>query len=265
MPKYIDQIGNAVHLEKVDSIISLVPSQTELLFHLGLDDKVIGITKFCIKPDTWFRTKTRIGGTKNLNLQLIDELKPDLIIGNKEENSQGDIEELIKRGHKVWMSDIFSDSDNIKMIEQIGLMTDRKSKSDSLVNKLQDTSEGFTLQNIKVAYFIWKDPYFIVGSNSYIDFNLNKIGLINVAKHLSRYQEISIEEVNKLNADYLLFSSEPYPFQEKNLEEMEQLFGKEKCVLVDGEMFSWTGYRPLLAIDYFKTLIKQLTAVNKPN
>ena len=116
MPSYIDQIGNAIHLEKVDSILSLVPSQTELLYYLGLEEKVIGITKFCIKPDKWFRSKTRIGGTKSLNLDLIRSLQPDLIIGNKEENNQGEIEQLISEGFNVWMSDIFNDEENLAMI-----------------------------------------------------------------------------------------------------------------------------------------------------
>lgn len=262
MPKYIDQMNNAVSLNKVDSIISLVPSQTELLYQLGLEDKVVGITKFCIKPDSWFKSKTRIGGTKTLNLELINQIKPDLIIGNKEENSQSDIEALIESGHSVWMSDIYSDRDNLEMIEQVGVLTNTESKAGKMISEFKQRLIDFTKSNIRVAYFIWKDPYFIVGNNNYIDFNLNKIGLINCAKQLSRYEEISIENIRLLEADFLLFSSEPFPFSNKHMEELESIFGKNKCKIVDGEMFSWTGYRPILALDYFKFFLEELTSVD---
>ena len=94
---FTDQIGHSFELKTSPKrIISVVPSQTELLFDLALNDKVIGITKFCIHPKEWFRNKVRVGGTKNLNLAKIAALKPDLIIANKEENTQSEIEELQK-------------------------------------------------------------------------------------------------------------------------------------------------------------------------
>jgi ABC-type Fe3+-hydroxamate transport system substrate-binding protein len=97
MSVYIDQLNREVIIkEKPCRIISLVPSQTELLFDLGLEDEIIGITKFCVHPREWFNTKTRVGGTKNIHLQKIKELNPDLIIANKEENVQEQIEELAK-------------------------------------------------------------------------------------------------------------------------------------------------------------------------
>lgn len=259
MPIYIDQIGNAVSLEKVDSIISLVPSQTELLYHLGLDNKVTGITKFCIKPNSWFKHKTRIGGTKNLKLDLINKIKPDLIIGNKEENNKEDIEALINAGHQVWMSDIFNDKDNLEMISEVGKMTSTEIKANSIIEEFNKKITSFNKTNVKVAYFIWKDPYFIVGNNNYIDYNLRKIGLVNSGSNFNRYQEVSIDEIRNLDADYFLFSSEPFPFQEKHLPELEKLFGKDKCLLVDGEMFSWTGYRAIPALNYFIEFLDQIS------
>ena len=97
MPIYTDQLNRKIELSsKPKRIISLVPSQTELLFDMGLRDEVVGITKFCIHPDEWFRTKVKVGGTKKYDLEKIKALQPDLIIGNKEENEQGQIEELMK-------------------------------------------------------------------------------------------------------------------------------------------------------------------------
>src|SRR5436190_20217614 len=101
-----DQLGRNIELSGTPQrIISLVPSQTELLFDLGLDKEVIGITKFCIHPDEWFRNKTRVGGTKQLNLETIRNLQPDLIIANKEENTQEQLEILMSE-FPVWISDI---------------------------------------------------------------------------------------------------------------------------------------------------------------
>src|SRR5688500_11346244 len=99
----IDQLGRNITLKGEPSrIISLVPSQTELLFDLGLGEHVVGITKFCVHPKEWFRSKTRVGGTKKLDIEKIRSLNPDLIIGNKEENEKEQIEELIKE-FPVWM------------------------------------------------------------------------------------------------------------------------------------------------------------------
>ena len=95
MQAFTDQTGRTIHLENTPQrIISLVPSQTELLFDLGLDEEVVGITKFCIHPTEWFYTKARVGGTKKLHIDIIHQLQPDLIIANKEENVKEQVEEL---------------------------------------------------------------------------------------------------------------------------------------------------------------------------
>src|ERR1700722_20147309 len=103
--QFTDQMGRTISVEwPVKRIISLVPSQTELLYSLGLADEVIGITKFCVHPKEWFHSKTRVGGTKKLDFEKIAALKPDLIIGNKEENEEVQIKQLMQ-DYPVWMSD----------------------------------------------------------------------------------------------------------------------------------------------------------------
>jgi ABC-type Fe3+-hydroxamate transport system substrate-binding protein len=117
MSIYTDQLGRSIQLAAVPSrIISLVPSQTELLYSLGLDQQVVGITKFCVHPNTWFREKTRVGGTKTIKMDVIQQLQPDLIIANKEENVKEQIEELA-RHYPVWTSDINDLSDAFDMME----------------------------------------------------------------------------------------------------------------------------------------------------
>ena len=123
---FIDQMHREV---KIDSppkrIVSLVPSQTELLYDLGLQDNIVGQTLFCIHPADKHKTKTIIGGTKKLKLELILALQPDLIIGNKEENEQQQIEYLMQNA-TVWMSDIYTLSDSLEMIKSIGEIVNKK-------------------------------------------------------------------------------------------------------------------------------------------
>jgi len=243
-------------------IISLVPSQTELLFELGLDQEIIGLTKFCIHPIEKFAERTKIGGTKKLNIQLIKDLEPDLIIGNKEENEQSQIEALMK-DYPVWMSDIYTLEDAKKTITQIGELVDRQPEA-SYLNHL--ISAGFNdLQtlavqngiNKKVAYLIWKKPYMLAGRDTFIDNILALNGLINVIKE-KRYPEMELNELAQLKPDLIFLSSEPYPFKETHLEEIRTVIPEAKVMLVDGEMFSWYGSRLVKAVQYLFQLQKEL-------
>lgn len=243
-------------------IISLVPSQTELLFDLGLDEEVIGLTKFCIHPEKQFKAKTKIGGTKKLNIELIRNLKPDLIIGNKEENEQSQIE-LLMGEFPVWMSDIYDLEDAKKTILQIGELVNREPEA-AYLNHLIHV--GFTdlqtlaLQNNlhqKVAYLIWKDPYMFAGRDTFINDVLMRNGLHNVLT-VSRYPELDLPQLADLEPDVVLLSSEPYPFKEKHLEVIKEMIPTAKVMLVDGEMFAWYGSRLVKAVEYFFYLQKEL-------
>ena len=103
-------------------IISLVPSQTELLHYLGLEQETVGITKFCVHPKEWFNTKTRVGGTKAIKKDIIQQLQPDLIIANKEENVKEQVEDLAK-DHPVWVTDVNDLESALQMINDIGELT----------------------------------------------------------------------------------------------------------------------------------------------
>lgn len=243
-------------------IISIVPSQTELLFDLGLDEEIIGLTKFCIHPIEKFAERTKVGGTKKLNIDLIKDLKPDLIIGNKEENTQSDIEELAEF-FPVWMSDIFTLDDAIKTMTEIGEMVDRAPEA-AYLNHL--ISSGFNdlktlaLQNNidkKVAYLIWRKPFMAAGKNTFIDDVLLTNGMTNVINQ-ERYPEITLEKLKTLNCEIILLSSEPYPFKEKHIEEIKAAIPNAKVLLVDGEMFSWYGSRLVKAVQYFFEFQKEL-------
>lgn len=236
-------------------IISLVPSQTELLFELGLSEEVIGITKFCIHPSEWFQTKTRIGGTKTVNIELVKSLQPDLIIANKEENTKEDIEQL-RLIAPLWMSDIFTLEDALTMIQTVGVLTGKEANAQALVNQISTNFSQLpklTQPLKKCAYFIWRDPYMIAGKNTFIDDMLKYCGVENCTSE-ERYPEWDV--TNEVIPEILLLSSEPYPFKQKHIDELSNIYPTSKVLLVDGELFSWYGSRLLHSPGYFTELKK---------
>ena len=260
MAVFIDQIGRSVTLNKTPQrIISLVPSQTELLFDLGHIDEVIGITKFCIHPAEWFRTKTRIGGTKQLNIELIKQLQPDLIIANKEENVKEQVEEL-EKVFPVWVSDVNNLNDAYEMIEQIGIITNKEQPANEIILQAK---EGFAKlptpdSRLRTAYFIWQNPYMTVGGDTFIHSMLEIAGFENLYADQIRYPEITIDELRIKNCQLVFLSSEPYPFKQKHIADLQSALPNTKIIIVDGEMFSWYGSRLLQASAYFNNLKNQL-------
>jgi ABC-type Fe3+-hydroxamate transport system substrate-binding protein len=257
---FTDQLNRTIELRSFPPtrIISVVPSQTELLFDLGLDEEVIGITKFCIHPEQWFRSKKRIGGTKQLNVSVISELSPDLIIANKEENEELQIRQLEKE-FPVWISDIKNLDDAYEMIKQVGELVGRSGESVSLISTirqsfLDDLSPIHLSAKTKALYVIWKDPYMSVGADTFISDMMRRCGFENILKSKQRYPEMSTAELSTLDCQLVMLSSEPYPFKEKHVIEIQQLLPKAKVILVDGEMFSWYGSRLQLAPAYFSEL-----------
>lgn len=257
---FVDMMNRKVDLDfPPKKIISLVPSQTELLFDLGLDKEVIGITKFCVHPDKWFREKKRIGGTKKLHLDEILSLNPDLIIANKEENTQAEIEFLAQR-LPVWISDIRTIDDGLEMIRRVGDLTGKKNQALQLCDEILKGFSGLTpaYKPLSVAYFIWKSPWMSVGNDTFIHDVTRSLGWQNVYAHHTRYPETSIGELIQLNPDLVLLSSEPYPFKEQHIAELSAMLPNAKILLADGEMFSWYGSRMRLAVSYFHSLLSTI-------
>jgi ABC-type Fe3+-hydroxamate transport system substrate-binding protein len=255
---FTDMIGNRVTISYPPTrIISLVPSQTELLFDLGLREEVVGITKFCIHPEEWFHAKKRVGGTKTLHFDIIRDLNPDLIIANKEENTREQIEELAAI-FPVWTSDIKTIDDALSMITKVGDLTGRKEQAGKLVSEIRTGFQGL-LQvesgNKKVAYYIWRNPWMIAGGDTFISDMLKACGWENVFSGIDRYPEITLDLLKEMQPELVLLSSEPYPFKEGHIEEIKIALPATKVLLADGEMFSWYGSRMKLAPEYMKGLL----------
>jgi ABC-type Fe3+-hydroxamate transport system substrate-binding protein len=264
VPTYIDHLQRLINIDiKPKRIISLVPSQTELLCDLGLTDEVIGITKFCIHPNEWFKNKTRIGGTKNIDIDKVKNLQPDLIIANKEENTKTDIEQLEKIA-PVWISDITNLQDALQMIERVGSIVNKAFEANEICDKIKTEFEILNqfvanqlIENLTCCYIIWQKPYMSIGADTFINSMLQLCGLTNIYVTENRYPEISIENLIAIKPNVVMLSSEPFPFKEEHLQELQNLLPNSKVFFVDGEMFSWYGSRLLKAPKYFIELLQK--------
>ncbi len=275
MRTFIDQLGNQITISfPPQRIISLVPSQTELLSDLELDKRVVGITKFCVHPESWRESnpsplplsprrgvsvgrgegKTIIGGTKNFRFDVIQSLQPDVIIGNKEENYREGIEQL-RSIYPVWMSDIVTLKDAFSMIDQIGELTDTSQKAKEIVSQIRNSFSGIKkFPPLRTLYLIWRKPWMAAANDTFIHELMTVAGLQNCLRENERYPELTAENMASLNPQLILLSSEPYPFRQKHIEEIQKICPQAKVALVDGEMFSWYGSRLLKFPAYLKTL-----------
>lgn len=265
MKIYKDQLGTKHTFETTPKrIISLVPSQTELLYDLGLEDAIVGLTKFCIHPYHLKATKTVVGGTKKIKFDKIKALQPDIIICNKEENTKEIVEEL-SQICPVWVTDILTLEDNIQMIQDFGLLFNKRTDAQKWIDKT-----NFALQDFeqfikdkpekKAAYFIWANPYMVAGDTTFINelLALNHFTNIYIDKE-SRYPEVELRKIRlEGDPDYVFLSSEPFPFKDEHAFEIGRATHHAKTVFVDGEMFSWYGSRLVKAFAYFKKLHEKI-------
>ena len=245
MKTFRDQMGREVSVTSLPQrIISLVPSITEYLFALGLGDRVVGITKFCIYPAEWFKNKPRIGGTKTPDVAKIKSLAPDLIIGNKEENRVEDIERL-REIAPVWMSDVNSIEDMYAMLRSIAELVEKVNECEFWIEKWEhyfskNHNKG---QGKRALYFIWKDPEMVTGKETYIDAYMEAVGYHNCV-HESRYP--MLDALENCHPEVVLLSTEPYPFKEADFAYFQRIFPEAEIALVSGEEFSWYGVRNIL-------------------
>ncbi len=255
-----DSVGEKICFDRSpNKIISLVPSLSELLCDLGLEEKIVGITKFCVHPPALKQQKTIVGGTKNVRCEKIKALSPDLIIANKEENTLEMVSQL-RHIAPVYVTDIMTINDNLDVISTFGRIFDCEERAAILANDLSKAAAGFQKYmedkiSRKAAYFIWKDPYMAAGAQTFINELMSISKFDNLFQSAPRYPEIKLKEILvREHPEIILLSSEPYPFKEKNVLEMKEIFPGSKVFLVDGEMFSWYGSRPLKAFKYFTEL-----------
>jgi len=250
-----DPTGQKITIkEKPRKIISLVPSITYTLHRLGLKDEVAGITRFCKFPSEWKKIKTIIGGTKDVKIEKIAALNPDLILANKEENTKETVEKLRKIA-PVYVSDVSDMNSNLKFISDLAKIFNKektgKEINENITKNLQKLSGK---QSLKSIYFIWREPWMSVGGDTFISQMMQYAGFDNLLKNQKRYPVVQIEELQKLQPEVILLCSEPFPFKEKHLKEMKNFFPEAQIMIVEGEAFTWFGAYAEKAFEYFKQL-----------
>ena len=241
-------------------IISLVPSITLLLFDLGLENSIIGRTKFCIHPKEKVKQIPTIGGTKNIDIEKIKTLQPTIIFATKEENEKVQIIEL-KKIFNVVIFDVKNLDDNYNMIAKIGKLTSTEIKATEIIEQTKLNFEH--LKNINSPslslYLIWRKPYMTIGKDTFIHAMLETIGLKNMFAHQTRYPIIqNLQTSYFAKCELVLLSSEPYPFTQLHIKEIQEQLPNAKILLVDGEYFSWYGSKMMNAPKYFNELIKTI-------
>lgn len=262
--QFKDQLNRKINIDKFPKrIISLVPSQTELLVDLGLKENVVGITKFCVHPKTLLQEKQIVGGTKGIRMDRIKALNPDIILCNKEENTREMIAEL-EKDFRLHISDIHTIEDTYELILQYGNLFDVKERALEINKNIQQQIVLFRnfikdKPKLKVAYFIWRKPWMVVGRETFVNHLLEMNNFENVYASIPRYPEVDIEQLRPM--DFLLLSSEPFPFAEKHRQELLPYVNNTDIIFVDGEFFSWYGSRLAAAFKYFKKLRAQMDRI----
>ena len=255
-----DQLNRIIKFEDSPKrIISLVPSQTELLCDLGLEANLVGVTKFCVHPQHIKTNATVVGGTKQIHFDRIKALKPDIILCNKEENTKT-IVESCQSICNVHVSNIFTLTDSLDLILQYGVLFKKEENAKLVINKIENKIADFKMfiadkPILKTTYFIWKNPWMVVGSNTFINYLLELNKFKNIYTKQTRYPEIELSKsIENKRVELVLLSSEPFPFKKIHKKEIQPFYSNANILLVDGEMFSWYGSRLIKAFSYFKTL-----------
>jgi ABC-type Fe3+-hydroxamate transport system substrate-binding protein len=255
--RLIDQMGRLVELAApAKRIISLVPSQTELLFAIGVGDSVVGLTKFCTEPPDKVGAVAKVGGTKKFDFEAIAALKPDLIIANKEENYLEGIEQLAK-DYPVWLSDMVTLEESLEMIRALGVLSGQADNAANMASTIEAdfaTLKGVDSQNVDVAYLIWQKPFMVAGDGTFINEMLKHGGMSNVFAKQDRYPEVTMKALQESTAEVVLLSSEPFPFRQKHLEFFQTELPNKQIELVDAMPFSWYGSQLLRTPAYLREL-----------
>ena len=231
--------------DRPQRIVSLVPSLTEALAALRLDSETVGLTRFCVHPDGWKRRKAIVGGTKTVDVERVLALAPDLVVANREENERAPVEALAAAGVPVWLSDIATVADTLEALRGLGRVTARADEGERLAAGLEAAFARLEApaEPVRAVYLIWRDPWMTVGADTIIHDVMARGGLANAFGSRTRYPAVTADEIREAQPEAVLLSSEPYPFADKHVAEVQALVPGARVVLVDGEAFSWYGPR----------------------
>ena len=235
----IDGLGKKVEINgEPKRIVSLVPSLTLTLADMGLGNRLVGITRFCKYPREMIEQITKIGGPKNIDIDKILGLNPDMVFAVKEENEKEQVLKL-SRHVPVVVFDICNSDDAFEMMQTIGTIFNSEDKASQMVRQVKKAIDNFPLKGnrAKTVYLIWKKPWMAAGNETYIGSMLKIAGFDNLVA--GRYPQTDRKQMEK--ADVILLATEPYHFKESDRKELQQIFPDKRIEIVNGELFTWYG------------------------
>ncbi|HHP7239473.1 helical backbone metal receptor [Longibacter sp.] len=253
-----DALGRQVHLpRRPERIVSLVPSITDLLHALDLGIRVVGITRFCERPEDWRETKAIVGGTKNVKHDALTKLNPDLVLANLEENEKDDVARL---DVPVYVTDVRTVPDACEMIRTVGQLTGTGAAARTMAQTITDRFDRLTITpRTRAVYLIWREPYMSVGHDTFIHDVMTRGGFQNVFSEETRYPEVTLTQIADAEPDVVLCSSEPFPFHQKDTftADLREALPDTPIEIVDGQLFSWYGPRLLDTPSYLVDLSEE--------
>ncbi|MFM2376315.1 MAG: hypothetical protein RLZZ165_1412 [Bacteroidota bacterium] len=254
----MDHLGRKIVLAAAPQrIVSLCPSQTETLVAMGLGRRLVGRTRFCIHPKQELQAVRNVGGTKSVNLDRIRALRPDLIIGEKEENTAATVAAL-EREWPVFVTDVRDIASAARMIADLGTLTGLAESASAIGAAVADAVAGIQPlpAPLTCVYMIWKNPWMAAGSDTFIHSILERCGWINVAATLpGRYPVLDLDFLAQNKPRAILLSTEPFPFKDSHILEIQAVVPNAQVQIVEGEMFSWYGVRMIQMQNYLNGLL----------
>ena len=249
-------------------IVCLVPSITELLFSLGLEDRLVGRTGFCIHPKGPVRRVPKVGGTKTVDVAKIRKLGPTHLVVNVDENPRPIVEELAAFIPHVIVTHPIEPEDNLSLYRLMGGIFDREVRAGELCRafaaELDATREAArNLPREEVLYLIWRSPWMTVSRDTYISRMLDLVGWDTVpAQAHSRYPSVDLTPQLLRNVRHVLLSTEPYSFVDRHIGELSAELPPQvhpEVSLIDGGMTSWYGSRAIEGLRYLRELRSALS------
>lgn len=256
-----DDLGRRVCLpDGPQRIVCLCPSMTETLFALGVGDRMVGRTRYCVHPQPAVECVSVVGGTKDVNPCRVEELNPDLVIAVREENVQDQV--LTMAQHvPVYVFDIETVDDGINSIARLGALVGEARHGESLAQSAREAFESITPlpQPRRVLCLIWGIPAMAVGAGTYIHDLLTRLGFINMAAALpGRYPDIPLDGDILSEAEVILLPDEPFPFSQEHETMLRSMVRTPLVQRVDGQMLSWYGVRMIETVDQLRDLVKMM-------
>lgn len=250
-------------------IASLVPSLTELVVALGLGERLVARTGFCIHPAERLRDIPKVGGTKDVNLAKLQRLTPTHVLVNIDENRRETVDAIRAwpQPPRIVVTHPLTPDDNLALIGELarefaaapGVDVRAARLTAELTHELALTrAEGRPPR--RVLYLIWRDPWMTVARDTYLSAMLARVGWQTLpvvhggAAGAARYPVVRVDEPWLADVDEVLLSSEPYAFGAQHLDEARRLCPNARARIVDGELLSWYGARAAPGLRYLREI-----------